>query len=188
MDTWLITKGCRVAATAPGKSDLPVIAPYGRTGESFRDIPFKSSVYLDQAMDMYCPGSKFILTVREPESWWKPISGFHGLNPQIGDKAESLKKRKDVACCYKAFAYETRVFFHGLPGDLYQKETPINNHNHRNEMMRDFSQESITGQSVRYRNENEAVRSEKTDAALEDAQLFFREPLRCQCSALTHPC
>jgi hypothetical protein len=120
------------------KRDFTMLAAYCRTGEFFQDIPF-SLPYTFQAMDMHYPGSKFILTIRDPESWYKSICQFHRLDKVFGDKAESLEKLKDVDYCYKGFAYETNVFVYDLPGDdPYHKQTLIEHYNFHNRMVQDY--------------------------------------------------
>jgi len=120
------------------RRDFTLIAAYCRTGEFFQDIPF-SLPYTFQAMDMHFPGSKFILTIRDPESWYKSMIEFHRLESVHGDKITSLEKLKDVDYCYKGYAYETKAFVYDLPGDdPYHKETLINHYNFHNQMVRDY--------------------------------------------------
>jgi len=120
------------------KRDFRRIAAYCRTGEFFQDVPF-SLPYTFQAMDTYFPGSKFILTVRDAESWHKSMIDFHRLESVHGDKAESLEKLKEATYCYKGFAYETKVLVYDLPGDdPYHKETLIEHYNFHNKMVKDY--------------------------------------------------
>jgi hypothetical protein len=120
------------------KRDFRRIAAYCRTGEFFQDIPF-SLPYTFQAMDMHFPGSKFILTVRDPESWYRSLCTFQRLESVFGDKTESLEKLKQATYCYKGFAYETKVLVYDFPGDdPYHKETLIDHYNFHNRMVRDY--------------------------------------------------
>ena len=80
------------------RRDFRRIASYCRTGQFFQDIPF-SLPFTFQAMDMLFPGSKFILTVRDPESWYQSMVKFH-LQPTVhGDKAKSLQLLKSTTYC-----------------------------------------------------------------------------------------
>jgi len=120
------------------KRDFTRIAAYCRTAEFFQDVPF-SLPYTFQAMDMYYPGSKFILTIRDSESWHKSMRDFHRQDSVHGDKAESLEKLKEATYCYKGFAYETKVLVYDLPGDdPYHKETLIEHYNYHNKMVKDY--------------------------------------------------
>ena len=65
-----------------GRRDFTGIAGYCRNGEFFQDVPF-SLPYTFQAMDMCFPGSKFILTIRDAESWYKSMLDFHLLDKSV---------------------------------------------------------------------------------------------------------
>lgn len=121
-----------------GRRDFSRIAKYCRNGEFFQDIPF-SLPYTFQAMDMRFPGSKFILTLRDPEAWYKSMLDFHLLDRVHGDKAQSLKTLKEATYCYKGFAYDTKALVYDLPGDdPYHKETLIDHYNFHNKMVIDY--------------------------------------------------
>ena len=121
-----------------GRRDFTKIASYCRSGEFFQDIPF-SLPYTFQAMDMFFPGSKFILTIRNAESWYKSMHDFHLLDTVHGNKAKSLEMLREATYCYKGFAYDTKVLVYNLPGDdPYHKETLINHYNFHNKMVKDY--------------------------------------------------
>ena len=121
-----------------GRRDFRRIASYCKTGQFFQDTPF-SFPYTFQAMDMYFPGSKFILTIRDAESWHKSMIDFHRLDSVHGDKALSLEKLKEATYCYKGYAYDTKVLVYDLPGDdPYHKETLIDHYHFHNRMVKDY--------------------------------------------------
>lgn len=121
-----------------GKRDFTKIASYCRSGEFFQDIPF-SLPYTFQAMDMYFPNSKFILTIRDTESWYKSMHDFHLLETVHGGKAKSLEMLKEATYCYKGFAYDTKVLVYDLPGDdPYHKETLMSHYDFHNKMVIDY--------------------------------------------------
>ena len=121
-----------------GRRDFTKIAGYCHSGEFFQDIPF-SLPYTFQAMDMYFPSSKFILTIRDSESWYKSMYDFHLRDTVHGNKAKSLEMLKDATYCYKGFAYDTKALVYDLPNDEpYHKETLINHYDFHNKMVKDY--------------------------------------------------
>ncbi len=121
-----------------GHRDFKRIAMYCKTGQFFQDIPF-SLPYTFQAMDMYFPGSKFILTIRDPELWYKSMVNFHSLPSVHGERAASLELLKEATYCYRGFAYDTKVLVYDLPGDNpYDKDTLISHYEFHNRMVKDY--------------------------------------------------
>lgn len=121
-----------------GMRDFSRIASYCKFGQFFQDIPF-SLPYTFQAVDMFFPGSKFILTIRDAESWYNSMVKFHRLDKVHGNKAYSLEMLKDASYCYKGFAYDTKVLVYDLPGDdPYHKKTLIDHYDFHNRMVKDY--------------------------------------------------
>jgi len=121
-----------------GKRDFTKIASHCRSGVFFQDIPF-SLPYTFQAMDMIFPGSKFILTIRDTESWYNSMYDFHLLDTVHGNKAKSLEMLKEATYCYKGFAYDTKVLVYDLPNDEpYHKETLKEHYLFHNKMVKDY--------------------------------------------------
>lgn len=121
-----------------GQRDFKKLVRYCRTAQFFQDIPF-SLPYTYQAVDMAFPGSKFILTIRDAESWYDSMLNFHMLDSVHGNKAKSLELLKTANYCYKGFAYDTKVLVYDLPGDdPYHKETLIEHYDFHNKMVKDY--------------------------------------------------
>lgn len=120
------------------RRDFRKLKSYCKTAEFFQDIPF-SLPYTFQSMDMCFPGSKFILTERDPEQWYSSMKLFHLKSSVHGDKALSLEALKDATYCYKGFAYETKVLVYDLPGDdPYDRDTLIEHYLFHNKMVKDY--------------------------------------------------
>jgi len=49
---------------------------YCEEAQALQDIPFSLN-YTYIVMDLAFPGSKFILTTRDPEAWYRSLLGFH---------------------------------------------------------------------------------------------------------------
>lgn len=120
------------------RRDFRRIAAYCRTGQFFQDVPF-SLPFTFQAMDMHFPGSKFILTVRDPESWHQSMVNFHLQAKVHGDKAKSLELLKTATYCYPGYAYDTKVLVYELPGDdPYDRDTLISHYEYHNRSVKDY--------------------------------------------------
>lgn len=120
------------------RRDFRKIARYCRAAQFFQDIPF-SLPFTFQAMDLYYPGSKFVLTVRDAESWHHSMVKFHRKASVHGDKALSLEALKEATYCYRGYAYDTKVLVYELPGDdPYEKDTLISHYEYHNRMVRDY--------------------------------------------------
>lgn len=118
--------------------DFRQLISYCKTAEFFQDIPF-SLPYTFQAMDMFFPGSKFILTIRDAEDWHKSMIDFHSKPDVHGEKARSLNALKEAEYCYKGFAYDTKALVYDLPSDdPYDKETLISHFHFHNRMVKDY--------------------------------------------------
>jgi hypothetical protein len=121
-----------------GRRNFRPIARYCRSAQFFQDIPF-SLPYTFQAMDIFFPGSKFILTERDAEAWYRSMRKFHRQPGVHGDKADDLEALKEATYCYKGFAYDTKVLVYDLPGnDPYDKETLISHYHFHNRMVKDY--------------------------------------------------
>ncbi|MBE0434971.1 MAG: hypothetical protein IBX56_04110 [Methylomicrobium sp.] len=121
-----------------GRRDFKKLLQYCHTAEFFQDIPF-SLPFTFQAVDMFFPGSKFILTVRDEQAWYDSMYHFHRSASVHGDKAKSLAALKEAEYCYKGFAYDTKVLVYDLPGDdPYHKETLLEHYRYHNKMVKDY--------------------------------------------------
>lgn len=90
-------------------------------------------------MDLYFPGSLFILTVRDAEEWYESMVNFHLQSSVHGSRALSLEALKSAPYCYLGYAYETKVFLYDLPGDdPYHRDTLISHFNYHNRMVKDY--------------------------------------------------
>lgn len=121
------------------KRDFRRIAEYCETAQAFQDIPF-SLPYTFQAMDMYFPNSKFVLTVRaDPEQWYQSLVNFH-KKIWGAENIAALSKLKELAYpAYKGFPYDVRVLVHDCTeSDPYNKNALIAHYNLHNEMVRDY--------------------------------------------------
>ena len=120
------------------RRDFYELKNYCMKAEFFQDAPF-CLPYTFQAMDMCFPGSKFILTIRDAESWHKSMLDFHLRSDVHGEKARSLEALKEAEYCYKGYAYDTKVLVYDLPGDdPYHKETLISHFHFHNRMVKDY--------------------------------------------------
>lgn len=118
--------------------DFEKIKNYCKTADFFQDIPF-SLPFTFMAMDIYFPGSKFILTIRNSEEWHESMVRFHSLPRIHGEKANSLQALKEASYCYPGYAYDTKVLVYELPGDdPYDKETLISHYEYHNRMVKDY--------------------------------------------------
>ena len=90
-------------------------------------------------MDTYFPGSKFILTIRDADSWYESIRKFHRLDSIFGSNAQSLEALKEATYCYKGFAYEAMTLVYDLPGDdPHDRDTLIEHFNFHNQLVRHY--------------------------------------------------
>jgi len=120
------------------RRDFTRLKRYCRTAQFFQDIPF-SLPYTFQAMDSFFPGSKFILTIRDPEKWHESMVKFHRQEKIHGAKAYSLEALREAEYCYRGFAYETKTMVYDLPGDdPYDRETLISHFNFHNRAVMDY--------------------------------------------------
>ena len=78
------TLGYRVGAQHKGEAllrrwaegDYAPIVTLAETADFFQDLPFNCPQTF-QAMDTAFPGSKFILTWRQPDEWYRSLTTFH---------------------------------------------------------------------------------------------------------------
>lgn len=121
-----------------GRRDFRRLVELCRSAQFFQDIPF-SLPYTFQALDAAFPGSKFILTIRDAESWYRSMREFHLLESVHGEKARSLEQLKEATYRYKGFAYDTKVLVYDLPGeDPYDERTLVEHFHFHNRMVRDY--------------------------------------------------
>ena len=93
-------------AEAAFRGDLAPLARLIRRYDAFKDVPFSvRSVYAQ--VDALFPRSKFILTVREPEAWFRSISTFHARLMGVDDPAR-VTPALVRACAYGGPGYWPR--------------------------------------------------------------------------------
>lgn len=90
--------------------------------DAFEDHPWPN---LYQELDAYCPGSKFILTLRDEESWIKSVVNHFGFVPDIMQKytygAAFPAGYEDVYReRYRRHNAAVRAYFADRPGDLLE--------------------------------------------------------------------
>lgn len=121
-----------------GRRDFRRIVWYCRTAQAFQDIPF-SLPYTFQAMDMYFPGSKFILTVRDdPEQWYRSLISF--LIKRFGSEAiASQAALREVSYRYRGFIADVQSLSLGPSEEApYNKDVLIAYYNFHNKMVADY--------------------------------------------------
>jgi len=113
------------------KGDFSPIIQYCESAQVFQDVPFswpETYKYLDRAY----PGSKFILTVRDADQWYRSITRFHA-KMFGGGKVPTAEDLKHATYVRKAWMYDA-VKLHGAPDeDIYNEEILKSHYQNYNE-------------------------------------------------------
>ena len=139
------TLGYRVGSQDTGEAllaswaqrDFAPIVSLAETADFFQDLPFNCPDTF-QAMDLAFPGSKFILTWREPHEWYRSLTAFH--TALLG------KGRLPTAADLSEFSYRSTGWIldalrlvHGVSrDDPYDKDTLIRSYERHNENVRQY--------------------------------------------------
>jgi len=85
------------------RGDLRPLARFIRRYDAFKDVPFSNrDVYA--RVDSLFPGSKFILTIREPESWFNSISRYHAKLMGFDDPGQiTPEAMRAFTYCYPGY-------------------------------------------------------------------------------------
>lgn len=115
--------------------------------DAFQDLPFAIGQAYVQA-DALFPGSKFILTLREPDAWFDSLKRFHlkGVLSRAGvtdtDQVDEETLKDQNVYLYQNYFYEISKHFTAVVRDgeveydwdlLYDREHRIKLYNQRNE-------------------------------------------------------
>jgi hypothetical protein len=117
--------------------DFAPIVALADTADFFQDLPF-SCPYTFQAMDVAFPGSKFILTCRESNEWYRSLTTFHtallgkGRLPTAEDLSAFLYR--DAGWILDAL----RLVYGAPADDPYNRDTLIRAYERHNESVKDY--------------------------------------------------
>ena len=124
------------------KNWSPILS-YCKSAQAFQDAPFSWPDTWKQLVKVY-PNAKYILTYRDPESWYRSILGFHSklFSSQAGH-APSAEDLKNAVYRYKGFMWDANRAVWNTPAqDPYNKEIMIANYIKHNEEIRDYFKDS----------------------------------------------
>ncbi len=110
------------------KREFRRIAALCRTADAFQDVPF-SGHFTFQALDMYFPGSKFILTVRDdPDQWFDSLVRFHTKIVNKG-RLPTADDLRSFEYRYQGYLWDSFVLTYGDDeANLYRKDLYIRNY------------------------------------------------------------
>jgi hypothetical protein len=105
--------------------DFRSLIKYCEEAQAFQDIPFSLN-YTYIVMDLAFPGSKFILTTRDPEASYCSLVGFHlacvecGADLSLFEHADNtfVRKLKDYDYIRKGCIYDLVMDTYGLRHDV----------------------------------------------------------------------
>lgn len=86
------------------RGDLRRLQRYVEAYDAFQDAPFSTKSYYAQ-LDALFPDSKFVLTIREPEIWFRSLCQFHQKRLGVADLREITPER------LRAFDYRFPGYF-----------------------------------------------------------------------------
>ena len=121
------------------RRDFSRIVGLCRTADAFQDVPF-SYDYTFQALDMYFPGSKFVLTVRDsPEQWYESLVRYHTKIVNKG-RLPTADDLKEFSYRYKGYLWESAQLVYGVDEKtFYDKEIYISRYlNHHRQIVEYF--------------------------------------------------
>lgn len=99
--------------------DFRPIIEYCRTADVFQDVPF-SLPFTYMAMDQAFPGSKFILSVRDPDDWYE--SYIRHQKQVVGtDELPTPEELKVHPYVWKGWLYDAKIW-QGRPEDKFYEE------------------------------------------------------------------
>jgi hypothetical protein len=104
------------------RRDFRRIVRLCRFFQAFQDVPF-SLPFTFQAVDMACPRSKFILTVRQnADQWCQSLIRFHSKVFGRGN-LPTIEDLKVATCSYPGYAFDAYMAAFSVHGtSLYQPE------------------------------------------------------------------
>jgi hypothetical protein len=122
------------------KKNWKPIIRYCYSAEAFQDAPF-SWPYTWLILTEHFPGAKFILTVRDSESWYKSITRFHS---KLFADGKRLPTKQDLLAAnyrYPGFMWDVFQAVWKTPEtDLYNKGSLIQNfERHNNDVIHYFN-------------------------------------------------
>lgn len=130
--------------------DYTEFASFVGAYDAFQDLPFsQGEVYV--AADALFPDSKFILTERDPEAWFKSLTRFHqkvfGLESMEGLTEEDVSKKMNYLYPGYVHEYKKRILTNFV-GDvaktdwslLYDKDYYISDYLQRNNRIKQYFQ------------------------------------------------
>jgi hypothetical protein len=108
------------------RRDFRRIALYCHTAQAFQDVPF-SLPFTFQAMDQRCPGSKFILTVRDsPEQWCDSLVRYYTVTFGRDGRLPTMDDLKAATYRQRGWLYESTRLMRDVPdNDPFNKEALI---------------------------------------------------------------
>lgn len=115
------------------------IIKYCKSAEAFQDALF-SWPFTWLILHHHFPRSRFVLTTRDSESWYKSITRFHGKRFS-NDKTRPPNKKelKNATYRYRGWLWDNhRAVWKTPENDLYNKKKMIENYEMHNQMVRHF--------------------------------------------------
>jgi Sulfotransferase domain len=113
------------------------IIELARTAQFFQDIPF-SCPFTFQCLDASFPGSKFVLTIRDSEQWYRSLIRFH--TQLLGKKR--LPTAQELSECpigYNGFMSEAMYLVYGTTeNDPYNKDSLIATYEFHNSSVKKY--------------------------------------------------
>ncbi|MDO6758737.1 sulfotransferase [Tamlana sp. 2_MG-2023] len=118
---------------AYANKDWGEITNFCESAEAFQDAPF-SWPYTWLFLYNAYPKAKFILTIRDTESWYESITRFHSKIFANGERIPNKEDLLNANYRYEGFVWETsRAVWKTPENDVYNKEMFIRNYIRHNE-------------------------------------------------------
>lgn len=116
------------------------IIEFCRSADAFQDVPF-CLPYTWLILHEHFPDARFILTVRDPQEWYRSLINHHsssfgdGINPPTSAQLENALYRGK----YRGFVYESiKAIWKNDDSDLYNKDAMLACVQRHNEDVRHF--------------------------------------------------
>ena len=106
------------------KREFAEVVELCHTADAFQDAPF-SFPFTYQALDMYFPNAKFVLTIRDDfDQWYDSITRFHSKKWADGVRIPTIEDLKNAPYRGTGWAYKVhKLLFDSPDEDPYCKES-----------------------------------------------------------------
>ena len=115
------------------KGNFNPIVKFCKTADAFQDAPFSwPNTWL--VLHEHFPRAKFILTIRNEETWYNSVTSFHAKLFTNGKVTPNMSDLQNAVYRYKGFLWDVnRAVWKTPEDDIYNKEMLISNYKRHNE-------------------------------------------------------